>query len=76
MISTPGLSDPSAVEHNRSRYHPRADTLNMPYGIAALGGQLICADTANSRLLGYAIDFSLRWLLRTVFPWYVAGQKK
>jgi NitT/TauT family transport system permease protein len=26
-------------------------------------------------LLGYAIDFGLRMLLRIAFPWYVAGQK-
>lgn len=26
-------------------------------------------------LLGYAIDFGLRMLLRRVFPWYAAGQK-
>jgi NitT/TauT family transport system permease protein len=27
-------------------------------------------------LLGYAIDYGLRLVLRTCFPWYVAGEKK
>jgi hypothetical protein len=45
-----------AVDHNQSAYWPRADTLNMPYGISAAGDWLLCADTANSRLLGFHVD--------------------
>lgn len=41
------------VDHNQSSYWPRADTLNMPYGVTASGPWLIAADTANSRLLGW-----------------------
>jgi NitT/TauT family transport system permease protein len=26
-------------------------------------------------LLGYSVDLGLRFLLRTCFPWYVAGEK-
>jgi hypothetical protein len=41
------------ADHNRNAFDPTAATLNMPYGIATLPGQLVVADTANSRLLGY-----------------------
>ena len=41
------------VDHNNSLYWPRADTLNMPYGVTASGSWLIAADTANSRLVGW-----------------------
>ncbi len=44
------------VDHNQSFYWPRPSTLNMPYGITAAGDWLACADTANSRLLGFHID--------------------
>ena len=37
-------------------YYPRAATLSMPYGIAVSGDTLVVADTANSRLLGFALD--------------------
>jgi hypothetical protein len=45
----------SSVDHNQASYFPRSNTLNMPYGLAALGGDLIVADTANSRLLGFSV---------------------
>jgi hypothetical protein len=48
-----GQSSSAGVDHNQSSYWPRASTLNMPYGIAAAGDWLVCADTANSRLLGF-----------------------
>lgn len=51
-----GQADAAATEHNRSRYWPDAAALNMPYGVAAAGGRLIVADTANSRLLGWRVE--------------------
>jgi hypothetical protein len=51
-----GQLDERSVDHNQSANHPRDTTLNMPYGIAACGDWLICADTANSRLLGFHAD--------------------
>lgn len=48
-----GQADFGQVEHNRSRYWPTADGLNMPYAVASHGGLLAVADTANSRLLGF-----------------------
>lgn len=43
-----------AVDHNRGRYWPTASALNMPYGVASAGDELLVADTASSRLLGFA----------------------
>jgi hypothetical protein len=40
-------------DHNRGAYAPTAATLNMPYGMTQRAGQIIVADTANSRLLGF-----------------------
>lgn len=51
-----GQSDALLVDHNRSRYWPDADALNMPYGISASGDWLLVSDTANSRLLGWHAD--------------------
>jgi hypothetical protein len=51
-----GQTSPFLVDHNRSLYWPRHDTLNMPYAIAACGDWLLVTDTANSRLLGWHID--------------------
>lgn len=48
-----GQADAQGVDHNQSSYWPRASTLNMPYAVAAHGEWLVCADTANSRLLGF-----------------------
>jgi hypothetical protein len=41
------------VELNRGNYFPGANTLSMPYGVAAVDKWLIAADTANSRLLAW-----------------------
>jgi hypothetical protein len=51
-----GQTQPALVDHNQSQYWPRADTLNMPYGITAMDNWLLVADTANSRLLGWHSD--------------------
>lgn len=51
-----GQRDASGVDHNQSAYWPRASTLNMPYAVAAHGDWLVCADTANSRLIGFHRD--------------------
>ena len=51
-----GQANGAVVDHNQSSYWPRASTLNMPYGLSAAGSWLLCADTANSRLLGYHVD--------------------
>jgi hypothetical protein len=51
-----GQVDESSLDHDPSTCHPRDTTLNMPYGIDACGDWLICADTANSRLLGFHAD--------------------
>ena len=50
-----GQADIAGMDHNRGGYDPGAATLNMPYGLAALGERLIVADTANSRLVGYEL---------------------
>lgn len=46
-----GQNDFEAVEINRGRTTPRADTLNWPYGVASWGGMLVVADTGNRRVL-------------------------
>ena len=51
-----GQSDSLKVDHNQSLYWPRANALNMPYGIAVSNDWLLTADTANSRLLAWHID--------------------
>lgn len=48
-----GQADPLHCDHNMSSYYPSARALNMPYALAAAGGTLVVADTANSRLLGW-----------------------
>lgn len=49
-----GQADMGAAEHNGARYLPDAASLNMPYGCASMGEHILVADTANSRLLGFA----------------------
>ena len=49
-----GQRDCTLVDHNQASYLPTATGLNMPYGLAVLEGTLLVADTANSRLLGFA----------------------
>lgn len=51
-----GQTGVARVDHNQSLYWPRANTLNMPYGIGAAGDWLLAADTANSRLLAWHVD--------------------
>lgn len=59
-----GQADLVSADHNRGAYEPGAGSLNMPYGVCVAGGgaagarseRLIVADTANSRLLGFAAD--------------------
>lgn len=49
-----GQATTLSVDHNRGAYYPTAATLNMPYGVAILGDRLAVADTACSRLVGFA----------------------
>lgn len=49
-----GQSDFAECDHNQKGYYPDAAALNMPYAIAVNGEQLLVADTANSRLLGWS----------------------
>jgi hypothetical protein len=51
-----GQSDFFGRDHNASEYHPTAASLNMPYGLCTTAGQLIVADTANSRLVGFELE--------------------
>ena len=51
-----GQKDAQSLEHNRGRYLPTAQSLNMPYALAASEDWLIAADTANSRLIGWLAD--------------------
>lgn len=44
----------AAIDHNRGAYWPTAKSLNMPYAIATTDEQILVADTANSRLLGWS----------------------
>lgn len=46
--------DGPLVDHNRGAYYPTAATLTMPCGMAVLGDRLAVADTASSRLVGFA----------------------
>jgi hypothetical protein len=48
-----GQSSFSGGDHNRAAYASTSATLNMPYGLTQRADQLIVADTANSRLLGF-----------------------
>jgi hypothetical protein len=48
-----GQRDFASVDHNRAAYLPTAVGLNMPYGVTTLGAEVVVADTANSRLLGF-----------------------
>jgi hypothetical protein len=49
-----GQATVTEIDHNRGAYYPTAATLNMPYGLAVLGDRLAVADTASSRLVGFA----------------------
>ncbi|MBF2014891.1 MAG: hypothetical protein IGS23_06740 [Rivularia sp. T60_A2020_040] len=41
------------VEMNQGVYFPKANSLSMPYGVAAIQDWLLVTDTANSRLLAW-----------------------
>ncbi|MEM6754368.1 MAG: hypothetical protein AAF630_15515 [Cyanobacteria bacterium P01_C01_bin.38] len=41
------------IEMNRGVYFPKANSLSMPYGVAATQDWLLVTDTANSRLLAW-----------------------
>ena len=41
------------VEMNQGVYFPKANSLSMPYGVAATQDWLLVTDTANSRLLAW-----------------------
>lgn len=51
-----GQPDMESVDHNRAAYYPDATAMNMPYGAARMGDMLVVADTANSRLIGFAAE--------------------
>jgi hypothetical protein len=51
-----GQPDSASGDHNRSAYAPTAASFNMPYGLAVAGGQLLAADTANSRVTGFDLS--------------------
>lgn len=51
-----GQSGFGSNDHNRSEYYPTGQTLQMPYGIVVRDGKLLCADTANSRIVGFDMD--------------------
>lgn len=51
-----GQNNFASIDHNKSRYEPGNDSLNMPYGIASHDHWLIAADTANSRLTAWHAD--------------------
>ena len=46
----------ATIDHNRGALHPNARALQMPYGVSAHDDMLVCADTANSRLVGFPLD--------------------
>ena len=50
-----GQRGTAGVEHNQASYYPDAACLNMPYGVTVAGDLLVVADTANSRLLAWAL---------------------
>lgn len=51
-----GQATMEQLDHNRAAYDPNARALNMPYGLAVHDGRLVCADTANSRLVAWPLD--------------------
>lgn len=50
-----GQAGIEAVDHNRAAYEPSAHALQMPYGITVHDDMLVCADTGNSRLVGFPL---------------------
>jgi hypothetical protein len=43
-------------DNNGGAYAPNAASLNMPYGLTLREGEVVIADTANSRLVGFPSD--------------------
>ena len=54
-----GQKQSDLVEMNRGVYFPQANSLSMPYGVAAADNLLLVTDTANSRLLAWKKPESL-----------------
>ena len=52
-----GQPDFDSVDHNRGAYWPDERSMNMPYAVAAWRDLLVVADTASSRLVGFAPPF-------------------
>ena len=48
-----GQSEMHDCDHNMGGYYPTASALNMPYALADVNGNLLVADTANSRLVAF-----------------------
>jgi len=60
-----GQTNTAACEHNQTHYWPDAASLNMPYACVAFGDGIAVADTASSRLLGFAAqDFVMGAMAR------------
>jgi hypothetical protein len=53
VLGQKSLSD---QQINGGAYDPTAATVSMPYGVAVAAHQLVVADTANSRLIGFDLD--------------------
>jgi len=52
-----GQNDFKGCDHNKAAYYPSSSALNMPYDVAVAGDRLLVADTASSRMIGWA-EFS------------------
>ena len=65
-----GQASFEAIDHNRAAHDPSARALQMPYGIMVHDDLLVCADTANSRLVG----FPLRGLAMDAAATVLCGQ--
>jgi len=51
-----GQSGFDGLDHNCAGYNPSERALNMPYGMAIRDDLVLLADTANSRLIGFALS--------------------
>lgn len=49
-----GQDDFKGCDHNKAAYYPSSSALNMPYDVAVAGDRLLVADTASSRMIGWA----------------------
>lgn len=48
-----GQANMTDCDHNMASYYPTSQAMNMPYALVSHGSDLIVADTANSRILGF-----------------------